>query len=251
MRISNPWFTCFEPKAHARLRLFCFPYAGAGNTIYRSWTQGLPETIEIWSVRLPGRWARLTEPAFTRLAPLVEALAMAIPPYLDMPFAFFGHSMGGLVSYELIYTLSGYPHLVPLHLFVSAHRAPHLPDRVPPLHVLPDPELIVELRRLNGTPEVVLQDAQLLQIVLPILRADLTVCETYTYTARESLVCPISVFGGVGDAKVNADELAAWRYQTCRTFSQHMFPGDHFFLHSSQAMVLQALSQDLAAYVGG
>jgi medium-chain acyl-[acyl-carrier-protein] hydrolase len=231
------------------LRLFCFPYAGAGSVIYRLWPQSLPTAVEVWGVRLPGRSTRLAEPAFTRLAPLVAALKRIMPPYLDVPFAFFGHSMGGLLSYELVQTLRREHHPVPVHLFISAHRAPHLPHRLPPIHLLPEPELIVQLRHLNGTPEAVLQNAELLQLLLPTLRADLAVCETYTYSVREPLTCPVSVFGGVYDTQVHADELAAWRGHTYGAFRQQMFPGDHFFLHSAQTLLLQALRQDLATYL--
>jgi len=249
--MPNAWFACLNPQAHARLRLFCFPYAGAGSMVYRIWPQELPDAVELWSVRLPGRWARLAEPAFTRLAPLVEALAQVIRPYLDVPCAFFGHSLGGLISYELSHTLRREQQRVPRHLFVSAHRAPHLPDRRSPMHHLPTPELVLQLRRLNGTPEAVLQNAELLQMVLPAVRADLAIYETYTYAAREPLGCPISVFGGLDDSEVSADEPAAWRNQTCSAFRQRMFPGDHFFLHSAQALLLQALRQELAAYLVG
>src|SRR5438132_1542701 len=102
---SNAWFVYPKPNPRARLRLFCFPYAGGGSGIYRAWTTGIPETTEVWRIRLPGRESRLAEPAFTRLDPLVAALAQAILPYLDMPFAFFGHSMGGLISFELLQAL--------------------------------------------------------------------------------------------------------------------------------------------------
>jgi medium-chain acyl-[acyl-carrier-protein] hydrolase len=162
-----------------------------------------------------------------------------------MPFAFFGHSMGGLIGFELAHELRRQHRLVPLHLFVAGHRAPQLPDRAPRLHHLPEAELLSQLRRLNGTPEAVLQDADLMQFFLPVLRADFAVCETYSYSVRPPLPCPISVFGGLQDPRVRYDELAGWREQTRSAFRQRMLPGDHFFLHSAQEMLLQALTQDL------
>ena len=246
MATSNPWLICPKPSPQARLRLFCFPYAGGGTTVYRSWTAGLPGATELWCIRLPGRESFRAEQPFTRLGALVEALAPVILPYLDVPFAFFGHSMGGLISFELIHALRRWHDLAPVHLFVAGHRAPQLPDQTPVLHHLPEPELLTQLRRLNGTPEVVLQDAELMQFFLPVLRADFAVCETYTYTAKTPLTCPISVFGGLQDPRVSYDELAAWREQTSGVFVHRMLPGDHFFLHSAQELLLRALAQDLA-----
>jgi len=246
MSTSNHWLVCPKPSPHASLRLFCFPYAGGGSVIYRSWTAGLPETTELWCIRLPGRESFRAEQPFTQLVALVEALAPVILPYLDVPFAFFGHSMGGLLSFELTHELHRQHNLVPVHLFIAGHRAPQLPDQTPALHHLPESELLIQLRRLNGTPQAVLQDAELMQFFLPLLRADFAVCETYTYTPKPPLLCPISVFGGIQDPRVSHDELAAWREQTCSAFIHRMLPGDHFFLHSAQALLLHALTQDLA-----
>jgi medium-chain acyl-[acyl-carrier-protein] hydrolase len=245
MSPSSAWLICPKPNPWARLRLFCFPYAGGGSGIYRPWTAGLPETIELWCVRLPGRESLRSTPAFTRLVALVKALAPIILPYLDRPFAFFGHSMGGLISFELIHELRRQHDLAPVHLFVSGRHAPQLPDQAPRLHHLPESEFLTQLRRLNGTPEAVLQDTELMQFFLPILRADFAVCETYTYTAKPPLTCPISAFGGWQDPRVCYDELAAWREQTRGAFMQRMLPGDHFFLHSAQEQLLRALAQDL------
>ncbi len=248
MPTPNAWFICLRPNPQARLRLFCFPYAGGGSGIYRTWAAGVLESAEVWCARLPGRDNRWGEPAFTRLAPLVATLAQVIRPYLDAPFAFFGHSMGGLISFELLQALRRQHAPDPVHLFISGHRAPHLPPRRPRIHHLSAPEFIAQLHRLNGTPQAVLQNADLMRLLLPVLRADFAVCETYVYTAQGSLLaCPISVFGGLQDPEVNDDELAAWRDQTAGTFRQRMLPGDHFFLHSAQARLLQALNQDLAA----
>jgi medium-chain acyl-[acyl-carrier-protein] hydrolase len=246
MMTPSPWLVCPKPNPHARLRLFCFPYAGGGSVIYRAWTAGLPGTTELWCIRPPGRESFQGEPPFTRLVALVEALVPVILPYLDVPFAFFGHSMGALISFELIHALRRRHDRVPVHLFIAGHRAPQLPDQTPPLHHLPESDLLMQLRRLNGTPEAVLQDAELMQFILPVLRADFAVCETYTYTAKTPLTCPISVFGGLQDPRVSYGELAAWREQTCSAFIHRMLPGDHFFLHSAQELLLRALTQDLA-----
>jgi medium-chain acyl-[acyl-carrier-protein] hydrolase len=185
------------------------------------------------------------ERPFTQLEPLVPTLASALFPYLDKPFAFFGHSMGGLVSFELARLLRREYGLSPVHLFVSAHRAPQVPDPDAPIHALPNPEFLQELRRYNGTPEAVLENAELMQLLLPTLRADFAVVETYAYTPEQPLDCPITAFGGLDDREVSSDELEAWREQTNASFVLKMFPGDHFFLDSAKPLLLQSLSQKL------
>ncbi|AFZ17600.1 thioesterase II family protein [Allocoleopsis franciscana] len=242
---SKSWVICPQPNAQAKLRLFCFHYAGGGAWSFRTWSDNLPSSVEVCSVELPGRGFRLTEAAFTNLDPLVQAIADALLPRLDKPFAFFGHSMGGLVSFELTRLLRRNYNLNPVQLYVSGHRAPQLPDPDPPIHNLPEPEFLEELRDLEGTPQAVLENAELMQLLLPTLRADFTVVETYAYTAEPPLDCPITAFGGLQDREVSYDELKAWQEQTNIAFSLHMLPGNHFFLHSAQSLLLKLLSQDL------
>ncbi len=245
---TSSWVVRTHTKSQPHLRLFCFPYAGGGRSIFRPWldTQGmLPAEVDICPVYLPGRESRLREPLFTRLPPLVEALSHALEPFLDVPFAFFGHSMGALISFELARYLRRIHHLGPAHLLISSHRAPQLPDSNIPFHDLPEPELIDLLSRLGGTPQAILQHEELMKVILPILRADFELCETNVYTPEPPLDCPISVFGGEQDTMVSVQELEPWQVQTQRSFSLHLLPGDHFFLHSQQDRLLQALSQEL------
>ncbi|NET30971.1 MAG: thioesterase [Cyanothece sp. SIO1E1] len=201
--------------------------------------------MEVCPVELPGRGIRFKEPLLTHLQSLLQALGPAIVPYLDKPFAFFGHSMGALISYELAQTLSQNYGFSPISLFVSACRAPQLPTTKPPIHTLSDAAFLKELRRLNGTPEEVLQNTELMQLRLPMLRADFTVLETYTYTPKLPLHSPITAFGGWHDQEVSHDELKAWRLHTNVAFSLQMLPGNHFFIHSAQSHLLQLLCQTL------
>jgi medium-chain acyl-[acyl-carrier-protein] hydrolase len=213
--------------------------------VFYPWAEGLSSAIELCPVQLPGRESRLSESPFTRLPPLVQTLMFAIRPHLNKPFAFFGHSMGATIAFELARRLHEQSESTPLCLIVSGSRAPHLPDPNPPIHHLPEEEFIAELRRLNGTPEAVLQHAELLQLFLPLLRADLAAHETYEYVAGEPLECPVFALGGYKDALVNWQDLAAWQEQTSGPFALHMFPGDHFFLRSAQRDLLQIISQEL------
>ena len=239
------WIACSTPNSRARLRLFCFPYAGAGPSIFRTWSDDLPADVEVCPVQFPGRGTRLMETPFTRLSQLVQALAQALGPLLDRPFAFFGHSLGALVGFELARQLRRQAGVHPVRLFISADRAPQIPRRERPIHALPEGAFLAELNRLNGIPGKVLAEADLMQIMLPVLRADFAVYESYVYSTEPPLDCPFSIFGGLQDQRVNRGDLEAWRDQTSVSSSLRMFPGDHFFLSTTTPLLLQVLSQEL------
>jgi medium-chain acyl-[acyl-carrier-protein] hydrolase len=175
----------------------------------------------------------------------VESIADALVPHLDTPFVFFGHSLGALVGFETARELRRRGGVGPAHLFVSACGAPQVRDARPPKHDLPTPKLLEELRRFDGTPREVLEHAELMQLVLPTIRADLAVHETYTYLPQPALECPISAFGGVQDPNVDRDSLERWRDETRGAFQVRLFPGGHFFLHAAQALLLRTLGQEL------
>lgn len=245
-RSSDLWIWRPRPNPDALLRLFCFPYAGGGTVIFRTWPDSLPEDVEVCSVRLPRRESRLREPPFDRCAPLVQTLAEAMLPYLNKPFAFFGHSMGALIAFELARYLRGRRNLVPHHLFVSGGRAPQLGFSRARIHQLPEDEFIQALRRFNGTPDEVLQNEEILGLLLPTLRADFAICEEYIYTPDAPLECPISTYGGQSDPEVREKELRAWREQTCGEFTLQLFPGNHFFLHTAHRQLLRAIAGELS-----
>jgi medium-chain acyl-[acyl-carrier-protein] hydrolase len=250
IQTSKSWFICPKPSPRAKLRLFCFHYAGGGAASFRDWSDNLPSSVEVHFVELPGRGFRLAERAFVSLNPLIEAIANALHHNLDKPFAFFGHSMGGLICFELARLLRKKYALNPLHLFVSAHRAPQLRDLDPPIHNLPDPEFLAELRDLEGTPQAVLENVELMQLLLPTLRADFTIVETYNYIAEPPLDSSITAFGGLQDREVSYEELKAWQEQTKTAFSLQMLQGNHFFIHSAQSLLLEYLYQDLNRLAG-
>ncbi|MFE1748554.1 thioesterase II family protein [Coleofasciculus sp. H7-2] len=244
-RSNDAWIIFPKSKTQASLRLFCFPYAGGGANTFRAWHEHLPVSVEVCAIELPGRGKRIWEAPFTQALPLVQAIACALLPYLDKPFAFFGHSMGALVSFEVARLLRREYGISPAHLFVSGRSAPQIPLKEPPIHALPEPAFIEELRRLNGTPEAVLENVELMELLLPILRADFAVLETYVYATEPPLQCPIAAFGGLQDVKVSVERLEAWRQQTSADFSLQMLPGDHFFVQSAQPLLLQFLSREL------
>lgn len=243
--INNPWLKLPRPNPQARLRLFCFPYAGGSASIFRAWAAALPAEIELVAVELPGRGERFKERPMMDLPALLSALKAALQSHLHLPFVFFGHSLGALLSYELARTLRRAQAPQPQQLLVSGWRAPQLPDRQPKLAQLPEPAFIEELRRFNGTPKGVLDNMELRELFLPILRADFAIAESYIYTPDIPLSCPIAAFGGLQDKTVSRDELMAWRDQTNRNFTVRMLPGDHFFLNTAQSLLLPAIAQDL------
>jgi medium-chain acyl-[acyl-carrier-protein] hydrolase len=153
--------------------------------------------------------------------------------------------MGALVSFELARFLRTQHARSPVHLFVSGRRAPKSPDLDPPIHALSERMFIEELKHFNGTPKETFEHKELLSLVLPILRADFELCETYLYSPAPPLNCPISVFGGDKDPKVSPADLDAWRDETNDYFRLRILPGDHFFLHTAQSLLLRGLCEDL------
>ncbi len=244
---SDSWFTCPKPNPQARLRLFCFPCAGGIASAYSVWPDNLQPDVEVYLVQLPGRGSRLMERPFTRLLHLVQTLVPILQPHLNIPFAFFGHSMGAVLSFEIARHFRRQDCPGPVHLFACSSPAPQRPVLYPPIHVLPEAAFVAELsNRYNAIPQPILQNNELLQLFLPSLRADLAMLETYVYTIEKPLDCPISVFGGLQDSAVSKRELAEWREQTRSSFTLQIFPGDHFFLHSTQSPFLQVLSQQVS-----
>lgn len=242
---TNSWFITLKPNPRARLRLFCFPYAGSGAKIYHTWAEQLPSDVEVYLARLPGREGRLREVPLTRLTSLVDLINSEIRPLLNKPFAFFGHSMGAIVAFELARILRRENGLEAEHLFISGRRAPQLPRDEPITYHLPDPEFTQALRDLNGTPNAVLEHPELMNLMMPLLRADFEVCQTYSFEPQAPLTCSMTIFGGLQDRDVPRESLVAWREQTTSPCNVRMLPGDHFFLHSSQALLLRVLNREL------
>jgi medium-chain acyl-[acyl-carrier-protein] hydrolase len=241
------WLPFRIPSPGADLRLFCLPSAGSAAQVFRTWPESLPSNIEVCAVELPGRGTRLKEPPIDRMEPLLEALERMLAVFLDRPFALFGHSFGALLAFELAHRFSK-GSMPPIHLFVSGRGAPQVSAGAPLRHDLPAPLLLEELRKLDGTPKAVLEDSGLMKILLPALRADLAIVESYACLGgRPKLACPITALGGLQDATVTPAMLDAWRETTACSFSRTLFAGGHFFLQKEQAAMLGTVVQRLAS----
>ncbi len=242
---STKWILFPKPSPAAALRLFCFHYAGGSAQVFYDWPGRLPPSVEMGAIQLPGRGHRLGEPHIRRLAPLSRIAAQELLSYLDKPFVFFGHSLGALLCFETARSLRRENRRQPAHLFVSATGAPHRRSREEPLSDLPKSALVKKLREFNGTPMEVLQNDELLDLMLPTIRADFELCETYEYHPESPLECPITIYGGLEDQEVEAERLAAWSEMTVGTCEFRMFPGGHFYLHSSRSIFLRTFAGDL------
>jgi medium-chain acyl-[acyl-carrier-protein] hydrolase len=242
-----------RPARDGVLRLVCFPFAGGTAQIFHAWddwARRLPVPVELCPVQLPGRGQRINEPAHRSIATLVEDACTGLAPHLRGRFALFGHSMGAVVGFELARLLRVRHGLVPEQLFVSAHRTPGLALNRPAIHGLPDAELITELVRMRGTPEDIAGNAELMALLLPMLRADFEAIERYAAAPAAPLDCPITAFGGQDDALIPRADLEGWRAQTTRRFALHMLPGDHFFVTTHRQPLLDALAAELCRTPG-
>lgn len=232
------------------MRLFCFPHAGGGPATFRRWVNHLPESIEYCLVQLPGKERRVLEPPVRRMEDLVERIHAAIEPLLGVPFAFFGHSMGGKVAFELSRKLRRADKRGPVELFISASRAPRVPDPDPNLHQLPDAEFVSEIQsRYDGIPRDVLENPELLELVLPGLRADFELIETFVHPDEAPLEHPITCVGGIGDDVVGKAELTGWEIETSAGFALRMFGGDHFFIQTNESEFLEFFRGELERLV--
>ena len=213
--------------------------------MFRTWSADLPADVEVCAVEYPGRGNRLREQPLHRLLPLAEAASRAIAAQAAVPFAVYGHSLGALVAFEAVRCLRRRGAPGPLQLSVSGRRPPHVPDPAPPLHALPEAEFVEAVRRrYDGIPEVVLREPDLMRLMLPAMRADFEVLESYEYTEEAPLDIPVSVFGGEQDPGLPATELAGWERETTGRCTIATWPGNHFFIQSARASFLSALGRE-------
>lgn len=240
------WIVRPRRRPACQLRLFCFPYAGVGPSAYRGWADELNTDIETCLIHLPGRESRLREKPLTSVKEIAYRAAVELEPSLDRPYALFGHSLGAVIAFETLRCLRARGSRMPEVLFVSASRAPHLSWPHPPVGGLPDKELLHEIhRRYQSVPTQVMHSAELQELLVPSLRADLGALESYLYETFPPFDVPIRVFGGTADSMVPRDALERWRDHTSASFHLRMFEGNHLFLHTAKQQLIQTVSMEL------
>lgn len=243
---KNAWLVLPPPRSVTRLRLFCIAHAGGGASAFRGWAEYLPQHVEVCPVQLPGRENRVMEKPFDRVEPLVDALFAAMQQAMNLPYAIFGHSNGALIGFELARRARAAGTRMPEHLFASGRRAPDLPGRTRDVHTLPESELLDEIKALGGIPDEVLAHPELRALIVPLLRADMALTETYQVGDAPPLPIPITGYAGAADPKVPVEDVQAWSRHTTAEFRLRTFPGGHFFVFDSRQLVLRTLADDLA-----
>ncbi|MBU6463204.1 MAG: thioesterase [Bradyrhizobium sp.] len=234
-----------EPSIPPRLQLYCLPYAGGSARVFQSWRDILPHDTALIGVEYPGRGRRISERAIDRIDILASQLVGALADAPPIPYALFGHSMGALTAFEMAHQLSNRGASLPILLIVSGHGAASVSSVDNPVHASPDDEFLGRLRKLNATPPEVLEMPELLELIMPFLRADFRAAETYVPAKRPKLDIPIVAYGGLLDPDVSRAELLAWANETTAPCAVRMFPGDHFFLQTAPDNVVGTLVRDL------
>ncbi|NOJ96169.1 thioesterase [Corallococcus sp. CA049B] len=246
--VLDRWFPSRKPLPEPRLRLFCLPFAGGSAAIYQPWSMALPTGVELCAVQLPGRERRLMEPAMKSLPALMDVLMPALTPLMDRPFALFGYSMGARIGLEVARTLKRQGGPKPLGFIAAAAPPPSHNDREP-IHTLDDPGFIAKLREYDGTPEEVLQHKELLELILPTLRADFALAWSENGKDTAPLDIPLSVYAGKGDKHVGLDTMEHWREESTADVRIRHFEGGHFFIRTHGPPVLAAVREDLTRWM--
>ena len=245
---SNAWFVRRRPTPAARMRLYCFSYAGGSAASFADWHAALNPAIDVCAVQLPGRGSRYAEAPISSMPELVDALGRALAPLDALPCVFFGHSLGALVAFELARHWARQGVAQPHGFIASGARAPAMRgDTSRKLHLLDDPALIGALGDYNGTPPELLAHAELMELVLPTIRADFALSERYVYM-KARLAVPLAVFSGRSDEFVSEAQVEGWRYETTGPCDVHWFDGDHFFINPLRDAVIATIERQLSRW---
>jgi surfactin synthase thioesterase subunit len=241
--MNKKWFVIPKPNINADLRLICFPYAGGSASTFLSWIQTLPPNVELIIIQAPGRGARIGELAYSDMHILINDLVEIIPDFLNKPYIFFGHSLGSRIAFELMNQLKILNHSLPQHFIASGSRGPQIQCLKNPIYNLPREEFIAELKRLNGTPQAVLENKELMDLFLPLLKADFEIADRYLYRGNVRFNCDVSVFGGEDDIDINLSMLNSWGDFFTSDAEVHFLPGNHFFIDSHSSLVQQKINK--------
>jgi surfactin synthase thioesterase subunit len=228
----------FRAREEPELRIICLPYAGGSASIYGSWADSLPTNVEVVAVQLSGRANRFKEPAMNRMEDIINELSRILPEMTDKPYILFGHSLGAKIVYELAYKIEQRGLRRPLHVIVSACEAPHrLQENRRNSYLLPDEEFISELKRLNGTPKEIFDNALLLELSLPVLRADFELSEKYLSPGFK-IGSALSVIYGSRDEEVKFDRMSSWSELSKKYCKTYKVDGSHFYINTQPNIVI-------------
>ncbi len=247
---TSQWLRRIGGGHPSALTLICLPHAGGGASMFRQWPASLPPAIGVFAVQYPGHEGRWGMPACRDVLEIVEPLSRAIETQISGDYALFGHSLGGLLAFEVARAIRRRTHREPVHLLVSASRAPDAPDRKPYQHVMPDAELLAYVRRLGGVPDGVFEYGDIVSAVLSNVRSGIRMYELCAYVPDTPLSCPITVLAGEQDDEVDSDQLTAWDRQTSASSCVERFPGGHFFVSTAEDLVLSRIRAALDPHLG-
>lgn len=245
----SKWFKVLHSTTNPKLRLFCFPYAGGSASVFAGWAGKLPGCIDLLAIQSPGRGARFSEPPINCLKTKVNILHKEILPYTNIPYIFIGHSNGALLAYELARELQRSGNCNLKHIIISAKRAPHLPRLREPIYNLSRNEFIKELKKYDFTPNEVLENEELMEVFLPMLRADFSLSDTYVFHENEKLVSEASLFWGTQDDDIPVIDVQAWRELILGKTQLVEFDGDHFFISKKQDEFINQINHVLNNYI--
>ncbi len=241
------WFPYRVVNRAAKARFFCFPYSGGSASAFRRWNDSLPPSVEVCAAQLPGRESRIGDQPFSNLDKLVDALIDVIHPLLDLPFAFYGHSMGAWISFELARKLRDQHDLHPLHLFVGAVVPPDVPDKRE-LHKLGLDDVIECLRKTGDTEPVLLNNRELMEFMLPLIQADSAITELHEFTPGKPLQCPITAFAGKDDPLYTPAQAFDWQRHTQGALRTEVLEGRHLFMNTAAPHLLRLISEDISTW---
>lgn len=242
------WLEVFNPNREAKIRLFCFPYGGGGATFFYPWAFKLSSLAELVAIQLPGHETRFDEPLLYDKEEIINELLKAFINYNDKPYIFFGHSLGALISFELIKALRKAEYFSPSHLIVSGRRAPHISSRMLPIHHLPDKEFLEKILRYDGLTQEMLGNEDLMKLILPVLRADFKVSETYKYVPDLPFDFDITAMGGTGDLTTFEEDIKEWESHTSRRFKYFSYSGNHFFIKPNEEIILSRINKIIESF---
>lgn len=240
--IDSKWFVRPVKKSDCEMRIFCFPYAGGSATTFLPWVKSLPSWIELVAVQPPGRSSRLFDPPYTQMDSLIDDLISSFANLTDKPYVFYGHSLGSRIAFELSKRCQSMGLALPIHFIASGSRAPFIPCREEHIFDLPEEEFIEELKQLNGTPEEVLDNQELMSLLLPALRADFQIADTYCSDGTQ-VDCPVTVLSGSADTDIKHTDLESWGKVFKKLESLEILQGGHFFIESNVEAVLKIVNR--------